>query len=331
MASSLAPPTLPEKLRAMKPNIMCVQDPLDLAHNVAKSVSLQTLSLFTDMVRKGAQVMVSLLESTAPNSGPLTILDLFKLNESVMLDDPQPHSTNSQLLYFSLDTAARFLSKVPQFADLTSLMDTIDFSSQSAQDNLSRVVFRALVSHLEGLEFKCSEVLSTDNSISSDMTTSTADGPPDLCHQVSERKRQRDLSSNSSEEDVYRDDPVQLKRPKCLATPVPSRDLLYQHACREDGRKYPDTLLCTAFSRTWQNRRQARRHQHESQSDATDLPVLQFTMSITSTPVTPTSKDRKAIRTMRGSLVFIQMKTADQYIADFHRFFAFFKKFIFSP
>ena len=189
MASSLAPPTLPEKLRAMKPNIMCVQDPLDLTHNVTKSVSL---SLFMDIVRKGAQVMVS-LESTAPNSGPLTILDLFKLNESVMLDDPQPHSTNSQLLYFSLDTAARFLSKVPQFADLTSLMDTIDFSSQSAQDvnNLSRVVFRALVSHLEGLEFKCSEVLSTDNSISCDMTTSTADGPPDLCHQVSKRKRQQ--------------------------------------------------------------------------------------------------------------------------------------------
>ena len=310
MASSLAPPTLPEKLRAMKPNIMCVQDPLDLTHNVTKSVSLQTLSLFMDMVGKGAQVMVS-LESTAPNSGPLTILDLFKLNESVMLDDPQPHSTNSQLLYFSLDTAAWFLSKVPQFADLTSLMDTINFSSQSPQDNLSRVVFRALISHLEGLEFKCSEVLSTDNSISCDMTTSTADGPLDLCHQVSKRKRQRDLSSNSSEEDVYRDDPVQLKRPKCLATPVPSRDLLYQHAYREDGRKYSDTLLCTAFSRTWQNRRQARRHQHESQSDATDLPVLQFTMSITSTPVTPTSKDRKAIRAMRGSLVFIQMKTAD--------------------
>ena len=352
-ANEAAPKHLPHKWRFFKVGCICVQDPMELTHNVTKSLNPGTLAVFIEGINEAFKVMSDIFSLSAE----MNILALFssKHHRPSPVKPPKLNST----FYFSLRKMSVLLSKVPTLSSLVKHLTNLDISSQYVISRLEIVVIKALVYILENeLSFECRPKVtqsahSSSSSFVSPVTSYCISNP--LWFDFGEvetgqviRKRQRDSETGDGEID-FGDDNLQmeeLKKARFIDNSSSSVAILEQF-CFINGRElYPTDVLCTAYHNTWVHRRRLKRQLCKDGQSSSSMPsssqLEQNTQPILKFSLTSVDKDklphefRWVIRGVPADildkpLVWIQLKATDiSFGQEFSTFSAYFKKPMFS-
>ena len=352
MSSAHAPSNLPDKLLTMKVGCVCVQDPIELSHNVTKSLNHRTLSVLKGELTRAYQIMQELHSPSAIDTiRSLGILSLFSSSDCV---HKQPKT--SDILHFTLTNICSLLSKVPVLSPLVETLPQLDLQSQYTINKLHLVVLRALVCILEtDLGFNClsqqpyvdmSPLLTTSTSLAPVMQednnsnmTSIIVGTSLQTEVISDRKRQRSDDDEIPSISLEIEDINDFKKSKAQSSIGPI-SILEQYCCMDNGSSFPSVVQCTAFTNSWTHRRKWKRqlvnNPAVTTNDLTSLPsnstpILQFNLSIAN-PSALTSAERGGIK-HEETVVRILVKVSDEDKSEdeFPNFFAFFKKLILSP
>lgn len=352
MSSAHAPSNLPDKLLTMKVGCVCVQDPIELSHNVTKSLNHRTLSVLKGELARAYQIMQELHSPSAIDTiRSLGILSLFSSSDCV---HKQPKT--SDILHFTLTNICSLLSKVPVLSPLVETLPQLDLQSQYTINKLHLVVLRALVCILEtDLGFNClsqqpyvdmSPLLTTSTSLAPVMQednnsnmTSIIVGTSLQTEVISDRKRQRSDDDEIPSISLEIEDINDFKKSKAQSSIGPI-SILEQYCCMDNGSSFPSVVQCTAFTNSWTHRRKWKRqlvnNPAVTTNDLTSLPsnstpILQFNLSIAN-PSALTSAERGGIK-HEETVVRILVKVSDEDKSEdeFPNFFAFFKKLILSP
>ena len=349
MSSAHAPSNLPDKLQTMKVSCLCVQDPIELSHNVTKSLNHRSLAVLREELARAYQIMQELHSPSATDTiRSLGVLSLFSSSECA---HKQPKT--SDILHFTLTSICSLLSKVPVLSPLVVTLPMLDLQSLYTVNKLHLVVLRALVCILEtDLGFNClsqqfytdvSPLLTTSTSLEprtqEDSNTNMASiivGPSLQTEVISDRKRQRSDDDEIPSVLIENENTNDFKKSKGQSSIGPI-SILEQYCCMDNGHPFPSVIQCTAFTNSWTHRRKWRRQLASNPSSATNdltstsIPILQFNLSIAD-PSTLTSTERGGINHQETVVrILVKVSDGDKSADEFPNFFAFFKKLILSP
>ena len=325
---------------------LCIQDPFELSHNVAKSLSRDAL------VRLVGHCELALQQLRSSGDSP-SLLALFRAGQ---LDSSE--SGGSLLIEKSIqlvpDDVPSVLSGVQEWSPipplLSSLWGQFDHSSSEVRGKISPAVLLAVVLALEHtLGFSCTaaecgsspaRVVPAEGVVvggwgESSFGSGDGGGPgaldgSDDGMQVESRleagsvdgvrKRQRDSGSPEEEEGGGEGGSRVNKNDACKKQRVGVSDDAVATLDEVVGGGLPLAYACVAYSNTWVHRRQARRHKGEDPVIRGMAPVLSFTLTVDST-------DRETDGT--GEEYIVKFRLADlNHLSDFHSFYAFFKKYL---
>ena len=346
-----APENLLPKLCSFKVSPFCIQDPLELSHNVTKSFMYSTLSTLREALIKGYETMCELLSDMVDNeTSDYRILKLF-LSQSLPSPTGPPLTPvkkklkTSFKLQFTIDKIGCLISKFPQFASLADTLPLLDVTSTYVLSKLGLVVIQVLMIILQNeLGFSCVPVKQHEPSFTPVAISSTPAESKFTNEEVSnnqevcKRKRQRDDDDDDHHHQLMMcdvqstqsstNDSVQLKKSKSESEDDCLLDLLEQ--CSIEVRE----VQCTVYSNTWSNRRQFRRHKEKTdaiQSDGCNVsrsPLLQFIISVTDPP---TQRASCSSADDGNTSVWISLDVLhDSMATEFANFFAYFKKLVLS-
>ena len=320
---------------------LCIQDPFELSHNVAKSLSRDAL------VRLVGHCGLALQQLRVGGDSP-SLLAVFR---AVQLDCSASEGRSLLLeksVHLAPDDMPSVLAGVQEWSPLPShllaLWGELDHSSAEVRRKLSLAVLHAVVLSLEHtLGFSCVALCGSppgmmpagevvvgggqSESFNSGDGPGTLDGSEDGGMQVESnletvdvdgvRKRQRDVESDEEEEgedgsEVNETDVCKKPRVGVSNDAMATLDKVV-------GGGLPPAYTCVAYSNTWVHRRQARRHKEGDPAVRGTAPVLGFTLTVDS-----------ADREKEGAGEYIVKFTlADLgHLSDFHSFYAFFKKYL---
>ena len=340
MASEGASPEVPERYKKFKVTSLCVQDPIELGHNVGKSLSPKKLEILKKAMQKSCMIVEELIQM--PNSN---ILSLFGYKQTQPLlhsitDLPRTH----RIIPFNKERIISLFSKLPCLAELACHIKVLDTTSEYLKSRVRIVVLRALVSILENdFGFSCASV--TEKSVPEKMQPLTLDPSEQvtaehvksrsllLTKRPREDEEDKEVETEETVEDWVDESVVegQQKRVRLESDMGQSPTAMLERQClTDDNKDFPSMVRCTAAANTWIHRRQMKRQQEKGQSafaTPNHPPVLQFVM---------TSLDPKSDPYMLDATqadVWIEMcviEDVDIMIKEFHTFYAFFKKLVLS-
>ena len=335
MAKQASPSCVPEKHNRLRVTPLCVQDPIELSHNVAKNVSHSALETLKREMARSCVTMETLLRSVQScDRGILHLLG----NKT----PPSPsYSTaktpkGQQALTFAVSNVCNLLNKTPPTMGVSDIIALVDTSSQYVREKLSMIVIKSLVHVLQSdLGFTCAEatttIATTDDAhglsvaiispVQFPITIPGPQGSSDNTHIVTKRSREDEDCHEDCDLPLESGEGGEVKRVKSFGTDAQSNAiaLLEKHCLVGDGGGlYPRSFLCTSFTNTWTHRRRFRRQNVAPPTclaaTPTDTPLLQFTMM-----TAPNSND---------DVIVVEFNVTENFgfMNEFLTFFAFFKK-----
>ena len=334
MANQASPSCVPQKnSRPLRVTPLCVQDPIELSHNVAKNVSHSTLETLKREMARSCVTMETLLRSVQSCDGGILHL---------LGNETTPSSGYSiakapkgqQALYFAVSNICNLLNKTPPTMGVSDIIALVDTSSQYVKEKLSILIIKSLVHVLQNdLGFTCAEATTTTNearglslAITHPMQfPGTIPGPlgsSDNTQIATKRSREDEDCHEDCDPPLVSREGGEVKRVKSFGTDAQSNAiaLLERHCLTGDGgRLYPRSFLCTSFTNTWTHRRRFRRQNVAPPTGLaatpTETPLLQFTMT-----TAPNSND--------DVIVTVEFNVTENFgfMNEFLTFFAFFKK-----
>jgi speckle targeted PIP5K1A-regulated poly(A) polymerase len=349
LAARSAPSSLPAKLRSLKSGFFCVQDPIELSHNVTKSMNFSSLKCLKDEMSKAHTLISDMLENEQMEFKVNTVkfnLGIFKLftacqnNDSTSVMIPKTPSKDCAILFFTLDKICKLLAKVPQFTDLSQSLYTYD---KAYSFTLKCVVIQSLVFILENqLSFQCEAVpLGTEPAnndpvddlspvfvTNEEMVIINGQLPLMSVEGMNDRKRQRSNDENDSDE-VDKNNDFKCNKLEDSICPL-------AHLLELSSSLKLHSYQCSAYCNTWTKIRQAKRLQARTgmtsssmDSLSTHSPVLKFDVSCIE-PDDVTGHYRKVWASNKDDyLVLISLKASEESMSEqFMTFFAYFKKLI---
>ncbi|KAL5478122.1 hypothetical protein EMCRGX_G025003 [Ephydatia muelleri] len=319
---------------------LCIQDPFELSHNVAKSLSRDAL------VRLVGHCGLALQQLRVGGDSP-SLLAVFR---AVQLDCSASEGRSLLLeksVHLAPDDMPSVLAGVQEWSPLPShllaLWGELDHSSAEVRRKLSLAVLHAVVLSLEHtLGFSCVALCGSppgmmpagevvvgggqSESFNSGDGPGTLDGSEDGMQVESNletvdvdgvRKRQRDVESDEEEEgedgsEVNEADVCKKPRVGVSNDAMATLDKVV-------GRGLPPAYTCVAYSNTWVHRRQARRHKEGDPAVRGTAPVLGFTLTVDSADCEKEGAGEYIVKFTLADL---------GHLSDFHSFYAFFKKYL---
>ena len=321
---------------------LTVQDPIELVHNVTKTVSIKSLEVLKNAMTTSCVTMETILQSHEES-----IFSLFE-NLSSPGQSPSKVVKTHQMLCFSLENIANLSRKISTISELSNVIQRVDVTSKYIRSKLGTVALKSLVDILESdLGFNCVPITKDINNYpalelpsqtpSLIPTTVPPIVPPLQPSSFSVAPQMHPVLPGSVFESV---DPLLMKRQRNekqdedkeseshihqKKTKLNKDDehsviaLLERHCLTSNGAVYPNAVQCSTSINTWMNRRRNRRQRGMVQVTPTsnDPPILQFIMSVVDSYVDGSCK-----------IISIELcvPELEDMTKEFQTFFAYFKK-----
>ena len=347
--------TIPTTCAGFRVSSLCVQDPFELSHNVAKGMSKSHRSHLHQCLKSSHATLKQLL-SVEGKTGS-TRQDVIPVFSRIHAVEQSKKPLTLCTLSLSLEVISRLLLKTTPYVELAHRLQELDMQNLHTHHLLNYIVLKALTMRLEE-DFDFTVCLKTDacepppgsfRPIAPHSSPPHTQILPEEMEKVShgqQRKRQRPLEEadedsvkevehesqcGEEDEDEVRIVHDSVKRSKVARDEKTAENLLY-HLTEGSERS---VFLCTAVRETWTNCRRQRREKKKmascSPSNAFDQtmselgdslpslsPSLVFTLAL--------GEQKVAIGSVH-TIIKLQA-THIKYSQSLQNFYAFFKKWL---
>ena len=270
--------------KGFKVGCMCVQDPLELSHNVTKSLNNKTFKTLQHELRRAHDIMLtepqSVLELLSPSEASWSASSKTVKNTFTLYLTPE----HLKLLFYreGSQQGAAAVSKLHVLGDVVT---QLDYSNQETVSKLCMLTCHTLASYWTAFSVACSPILTTPPQDVAMDTVST--GQPTV------RKRPR-------EEEEPQDDGDMADQETELVEETKRRKVLPSHT-RSDA--VLDEILSTESSLSSSmscsfNSTQSRKNRHQQQQQEEAQLVVRFTMAVS--PCTSQQQGSKIAVKMTG-------------------------------
>ena len=320
---------------------LCVQDPFEHVHNVAKNMSKGPFTCFHQNLKSSYVKLKELFDAERAGEDAQDFFSLFLQSCKSAFTSLKPPSRNLSL---TMDAMQYVLRRTAPYTELAHQLREIDVSNDHTRQLLSSVILSGLSSivvndfhfnaSLEAVEQSIQEAQPHSPSpliLPSHSSMQVKEN--NLCQQ---RKRKHPTKENEaglgdSTSEGEHDKSEGNKRQKLAENVMPVDELLSQLS---EGVQ-DSVVLCTAHTETWVHCRRRKREKERLSSPSNSIskavsdladslpsipPCLVFTMALSEPTVTGSSSENTLTITFRAADV--------KYSHSFLQFFAFFKKWL---
>ena len=330
---------------------MCVQDPMELTHNVTKSISHNTYSLLMHELRRGNERTVELTtqELTASKPDKQCLLEL--LSPSEKLPQRSKMLKLTHLLNFTPMQLKILFQKCDELSSVADIVGELDCSMQGTAHKLCLLALKALVYILKKEVGIVCQPIPTSDIIQKEFKPmeSFSESTIESVVASDRKKRLRNEELESSEEVTQQGqlageekqptlDGTKRRRLSPSHSEISPDSILDNFVFTNTGQYLPSSYNCLAYSNTWVHRRRARRQQQQAQevvnSSVAELadslpPVLTFTMSTPLWSALPSAQPSGQDCVEQRPTISAQVATDEpKYAKELGTFYAFFKKLI---
>ena len=359
-----APPSQPGKSRRFRAGPLCIQDPFELSHNVAKSFShgsmthlKKKLAISRDTLHKQLH-----LEATGGVSQTgarlLAVLDPDPASPEAGVAVSPKRSMLTRLLHFTPSRIASLLQRVESLRALGNGLEELDLSNLAIVRKLAAIVLKVLVLTLkQEVNMDCSPVCRGKSNTSGHVGDTCQIQHAAVAQQTHESVMLNptpQLPSGGTQTpptgmecdtvDCMELASEAVRKRQCVAAgaeaetpkrarlqPEPQTAVLELLLSEAEGA--PETYHCTAYTTTWLHRRQARRETLQRPSAGAAVlpvpcegPVLEFLLLVSDGGLA--AVDRSSSPPLNTLFTVELQATRSLYSKDFAQFFAFFKKMV---